>query len=62
LNRNRIIALLEKNFAMIEEDLALLDSGTIRISIFGVDVTHDHYARLKAIGVRNREAVQLLQK
>ena len=43
----RVVELLAQNAAVIREDLALLEAGTIRMTVFGADVTHDHAGRLK---------------
>ena len=48
LDHGRIVELLLQNAAIIREDLALLGAGTIRLTVFGTDVSHDHAGRLKA--------------
>lgn len=48
LNRADVLELLHQNAATLREDLALLKAGTIKLTVFGADVTIDHVARLKA--------------
>lgn len=48
LDNGRVIELLSQNAAILREDLTLLAAGTIKLSVFGTNVTHDHASRLKA--------------
>lgn len=41
-----IMDLLSQNEAVLREDLALMESGTIKMMVFGADVTDDQAARL----------------
>jgi hypothetical protein len=48
MDHGRIVELLLQNAAIIREDLALLAAGTIKLTVFGTDVSQDHAGRLKA--------------
>jgi hypothetical protein len=48
LDPARVIELLSQNAFVLKEDLALMDAGRIRVQAFGVDVTREQSARLKA--------------
>ena len=61
LEREHIVELLEENSAVIGEDLALIGAGTIKLVLFGADVTHDHYARLRTVLRRNEAIIDALK-
>ena len=61
LEREHIVELLEQNSAVMKEDLALIGAGTIKLALFGADVTHDHYERLRAVLRRNEEIIDALR-
>ena len=42
-----VAKLLTQNAAVLREDLALMEAGTIKLTVFGADVTHDQAARLR---------------
>jgi len=48
LDRDQVVELLTQNAATLREDLALMEAGTIKLSVFGTDVSHDHARRLRA--------------
>jgi len=56
LDRAQVIELLSHSAAAIREDLALMESGTIKVAVFGADVTHDQAGRMK-VNLTRLEAI-----
>jgi hypothetical protein len=47
LDRAEIYELLSQNAAVLKEDISLIDTGFIKLNVFGADVSQDHLSRLK---------------
>ena len=45
---NRVVAICERAAFFIREDLELIDSGHLKLALFGVDVTQEQAARIRA--------------
>ena len=57
-----VAELLTQNAAVLREDLALMTAGTIKLTVFGADVTHDQAARLQGNLDRLETALAALDK
>jgi hypothetical protein len=51
---NRVVALCERNLHVLDEDLALIDSGQLNLEMYGADVSQELAKRLR----RNRWRLQ----
>ena len=56
----QIMKLLARNAYVLQEDVKLMEDGAIKVQAFGVDVTREQAARLKANLVRLEEALAAL--
>jgi hypothetical protein len=57
----RVIELLSTNASILEEDVKHLEEGTFKFQAFGVDVTNEQAARLKANLLRLEQAIEALR-
>jgi hypothetical protein len=48
ITANRIVALCEKASYYLQEDLSLMETGALKIQLFGTDVTEEHAGRMRA--------------
>ena len=55
-----IIKLLARNAYVLQEDVKLMEDGAIKVQAFGVDVTREQAARLKANLMRLEDALAAL--
>jgi len=61
LDQVHIVRLLAKNAHVLQEDAKLMEDGAIRVHAFGVDVTHEQAARLKANLLRLEKVLNSLE-
>ena len=47
LAASEVVELCSVNAAVLREDLALMESGTLKVQMFGADVTDEMAARLR---------------
>ena len=57
-----VIELLSKNASILREDVTHLEAGTFKFQAFGVDVTNEQAARLKANLSRLEEVIDALRR
>ena len=57
LPANRVVALCEQAAYFLQEDLNLIDSGDLKLHLFGADVTEEQAARMKANFSRLQEII-----
>ena len=48
MDRSQLVTLISRSAATIREDLALMETGTIKYTVYGSDVTFDQAGRMKA--------------
>jgi hypothetical protein len=48
ISANRVVALCERAAYFMREDLTLIESGHLKLQLFGADVTQEHADRMKA--------------
>ena len=53
----RVVELCSQNAYVLKEDLALMESGSIKIQVFGADATKEQAARLRANLSRLQEII-----
>lgn len=54
---NRVVALCEQNTYFLQEDLTLIESGHLKMQLFGTDVTDEQAARMRASLARLQEII-----
>jgi hypothetical protein len=57
----RVVELLSKNLSILKEDVTHLEAGTFKFQAFGVDVTNEQAARLRANLSRLEQVIEALQ-
>jgi hypothetical protein len=58
----RVVELLSENALILKEDVKHLEAGTFKFQAFGVDVTKEQAARLKANLSRLEQVIDALQR
>lgn len=58
----RLVELLSANASILKEDVTHLEAGTFKFQAFGVDVTNEQAARLRANLSRLEQVIQALQR
>lgn len=48
MSANRVVALCEQAAYFLQEDLALIESGDLKLQLFGADVTEEQARRMRA--------------
>ena len=48
MNANRVVALCEQAAYFLQEDVSLIESGSLKLQLFGTDVTQEQAERMKA--------------
>lgn len=56
----RVVELLSKNASILKEDVKHLEAGSFKFQAFGVDVTKEQAARLKANLSRLEQVIEAL--
>jgi hypothetical protein len=54
---NRVVALCEQAAYFLREDLTLIESGDLKLQLFGADVTEEQATRMRASLSRLQEIV-----
>ena len=57
MSANRVVALCEQAAYYLGEDLTLIESGHLKIELYGTDVTEEQAARMRANLLRLQEIV-----
>jgi len=57
----RVVELLYENASILKEDVTHLEAGTFKFQAFGVDVTKEQAARLRANLSRLEQVIEALQ-
>jgi len=57
----RVVELLSENASILKEDVTHLETGTFKFQAFGVDVTKEQAARLRANLSRLEQVIDALQ-
>ena len=60
LAAKELVELCSLNAAVLREDLALMESGTLKVQMVGADVTDEMAARLRANLSRLRDIIEEL--
>lgn len=57
MTANRVVALCEQATYFLREDLALIESGDLKLHLFGADVTDEQAERMRANVGRLQEII-----
>ena len=57
MTANRVIALCERNANVLIEDITLIDSGHLKIEIFGADASKEQVKRMRENLARLEEII-----
>lgn len=58
MTANRVVALCEQAAYFLREDLTLIESGGLKLQMFGTDVTEEQATRMKANVARLEEIIE----